>query len=93
MSGGKSSTHRTKRTIAILCRLAADGRAQISDRDKLEIRQMDWPASDFACRAIWRNHAALRRIGTEVGAASQTAGHSRTLANFFHTLDTALNSQ
>jgi len=47
----------------------------------------------LAGRVIWGNHGALLAFGTEVAATSQTAGHSWTLANFFHTLDAALNPQ
>jgi hypothetical protein len=61
--------------------------------EELEIGEIDRPAFDLAGRVIWVNHAALLAIGTEVDAASERAGHSWALANFLHTLDTALNPQ
>jgi hypothetical protein len=64
-------------------RLAAGGRANRPGGDELEIGQIDRPAYDFAFRAISGNRAAIRATGTDVGAASQMAAHSWTLANFF----------
>jgi hypothetical protein len=71
----------------------AGGRAQASDGDELKINEIARHAFDLAGRVIWVNHGALLAVGTEVGATSQSAGHSWTLANFLHTLDTALNPQ